>query len=216
MCKRKVQLVLTSICLLLLSSTGIYAQLSGTYTIGTGGDYTSIGDAISAINSLGVNGDVTLLISSGTYDEEVDLSNLNNGDFHVTLEGEDLENTVIAPVYENPVTGIKIQESDNITISNLTIRMPFESGGTQIGIYVDDASDVTLENNMITSLTGIAIETGANIEVLNNIVVAEDVAFSALDCNTLDIIHNTLHSEQIGFRNYQASGNYFVLTEAVL
>jgi len=43
------------------------AQLSGTYTIGSGGSYATIESAISALSSQGVSGPVTFLINGGTY-----------------------------------------------------------------------------------------------------------------------------------------------------
>ncbi|GEM_PF-1812920 len=203
----------------LLSSAPVtYAQLSGDYTVGDGGDYATISAAIAAINADGLSGDVTLTIKAGTYNEQVNISNLNNGDFNVTLEGEDLENTSISPPYEDVLvfTGINIEDTDNITIRNLTIDMPMESGGSQIAIYVHDASNISIEGNMISSISGISIEDATNIEVLSNIVDAERVAIGARSCNTLDVIHNTLHSDQVGFRNNKASGDFTVFTEAVL
>ncbi|MEO1054090.1 MAG: right-handed parallel beta-helix repeat-containing protein [Bacteroidota bacterium] len=208
------------ISLFFSSSSLIYAQLNGSYSVGSGGDYNTISDAIAAINSAGLTGDVTLNVLTGVYTERIDLSNLNNGDFMVTLEGEDLENTIISPPYEDVdfMAGINIQNTDHVTIRNLTINMPFESASasqTMYGVYSTDAQFISVQNNVIRSKEGIAIGGGINLQALNNIVVTEGVAFVAWDCNTLDVIHNTFHSERTGFRNFQASGNFFVLTEAV-
>lgn len=45
--------------------------LSGTYTIGSGGNYSSFAAAISALNTNGVSGPVTFNVASGTYNEGV-------------------------------------------------------------------------------------------------------------------------------------------------
>lgn len=200
MCTRK---TIGFLIVLFCSTSALLAQMSGSYTVGSGGDYITISDAIADINSQGLSGDVTLNISAGTYVEYVDLSNLNNGSFAVTLLGEDLETTSISPLYKDvtPTTGIDLQDTDNITISNLTIRMPFESAtATQemFGIYVEDASSISVENTIILSVDGIEVVRGNNLDIFNNIVSAEGIAFEARDCDVLDLIHNTFHSNQTG------------------
>ncbi len=55
----------------------IYLQaqaLSGSYTIGSGGAYTTISDAITALKNNGVSGPVTFNILPGTYDEQLVLN----------------------------------------------------------------------------------------------------------------------------------------------
>ncbi|MEJ2005229.1 MAG: hypothetical protein P8X57_09760 [Cyclobacteriaceae bacterium] len=54
-----------------MSPQQVFAQLSGTYTIGGGGDYASINAAVAALDASGVSGPVTFNISSGTYTEQV-------------------------------------------------------------------------------------------------------------------------------------------------
>jgi hypothetical protein len=44
-----------------------YGQLSGTFTIGGGGDYDSLGAAINALNTSGINGAVTMYFLDGTH-----------------------------------------------------------------------------------------------------------------------------------------------------
>mgnify|MGYP006288642265 FL=1 len=51
----------------LLMTNSLSAQLTGTYSVGTGGDYASLtgaGGAFAALNSSGLSGDVTLSILS--------------------------------------------------------------------------------------------------------------------------------------------------------
>ncbi|MEJ2053569.1 MAG: hypothetical protein P8X42_06580, partial [Calditrichaceae bacterium] len=51
-----------------------YAQLSGSYTIGAGGDYTGFNDAVTDLTSLGVSGAVTFNVISGSYDEQIEIT----------------------------------------------------------------------------------------------------------------------------------------------
>ena len=58
--------------IILLFPLSLNAQaLSGTKTIGSGGDYTTISDAITALHTNGISGSVTFNILSGTYDENL-------------------------------------------------------------------------------------------------------------------------------------------------
>src|SRR5205807_151085 len=58
--------------ILVISSTSMNAQLSGTYTICSSGcNYSSIGAAVNDMNNSGINGAVTFKVSSGTYNESV-------------------------------------------------------------------------------------------------------------------------------------------------
>ena len=47
------------------------AQLSGSYTIGGGGNYTSFGAAVTALTNNGVSGPVTFNVLTGTYNEQI-------------------------------------------------------------------------------------------------------------------------------------------------
>lgn len=60
--------------LFIFVAAGLSAQITtGTYTIGAGGDYTSIGAAVTQLTTAGVagNGPVTFNIISGTYTEQI-------------------------------------------------------------------------------------------------------------------------------------------------
>ncbi|MFH0734003.1 MAG: T9SS type A sorting domain-containing protein [bacterium] len=66
------KLLFSVLFVLLLSLNDIFSltALTGTYTIGIGGDYITFSSAISSLNSNGVGlGGVTFLIKNGTYEE---------------------------------------------------------------------------------------------------------------------------------------------------
>ena len=54
------------------------AQLNGTYTIGSGGDFETFSAAAAEINSVGVSGPVTFSVASGTYEEQFVLGAIHN------------------------------------------------------------------------------------------------------------------------------------------
>ncbi|ROL61821.1 hypothetical protein D9V86_03820 [Bacteroidetes/Chlorobi group bacterium ChocPot_Mid] len=53
-----------AILVLFVLTTSLFAQLSGTYTVGTGGDYATLKAACDAINASTINGDCTFYIIS--------------------------------------------------------------------------------------------------------------------------------------------------------
>ncbi|MBE0642558.1 MAG: hypothetical protein IH600_00585, partial [Bacteroidetes bacterium] len=65
--KNVVLSLMVGVVITMLPSTG-HAQLSGTYTIGSGGNYTTFNAAITAL-SAGVSGPVTFNVLAGTYNE---------------------------------------------------------------------------------------------------------------------------------------------------
>jgi parallel beta-helix repeat protein len=58
---------------LIFSSNYLFAQLSGSYTVGSGGDYPTLQAAANDLMSQGVNGPVTMNILSGTYTEHFEI-----------------------------------------------------------------------------------------------------------------------------------------------
>ncbi|RKY99055.1 MAG: hypothetical protein DRQ13_02950, partial [Ignavibacteriae bacterium] len=63
--------IIISAILLYLPSNQVFAQLSGNYTIGTGGDFTSFTDAVSTLHTQGISADVNFNVISGTYNEQI-------------------------------------------------------------------------------------------------------------------------------------------------
>ena len=148
------------ICVVLLSITQtVVAQMSGTYTVGSDGDYATISDAIADINSQGLSGDVTLNIASGFYPERIDLSNLNNGGFTVTLDGGNKETTTISPPNQDAASikaGIVIQNTSNVVLRNMRFSLSEitdNTSSTTYGIYVENASNVTVEESILINST---------------------------------------------------------------
>jgi len=61
--------LLTFLFLVFLVSNALWGQLSGTLTVGTGGNYTTLGAAITDLNTVGVSGPVTFSLTDATYTE---------------------------------------------------------------------------------------------------------------------------------------------------
>ena len=130
--------ILLSMVFLLFSLTGLFAQLSGSYTIGGSfPDYVTIQDACDDMKSSGISGAVTFNIRTGTYSELIRLDSVN---------GVSAVNTITFQSETGDSTDVVIQEGtgnvftttvEYIAFKNLT----FENTSTnnyQL-IYLEDS-----------------------------------------------------------------------------
>ncbi|MBL7984666.1 MAG: hypothetical protein JNM91_06675, partial [Flavobacteriales bacterium] len=89
-------------CALLLTTApfALLAQLSGNYTINpVGGNYTTVGAAVTALNTVGVSGPVTFSIAPGTYAEKLVFG---------TITGVSATNTVLFKSSTNIASDVNI------------------------------------------------------------------------------------------------------------
>lgn len=94
--------ILKHLCTTLLTAASFasFAQLSGNYTINpVGGNYTTIGAAVAALSSSGVNGPVTFSIAPGIYAEKLVFG---------TIAGVSATNTVLFIASTNVASDVNI------------------------------------------------------------------------------------------------------------
>jgi len=115
-------LVLAGILIFLISGN-LYAQLSGTFTIGSGGTYASFTDAVSALNSQGVSGSVVFNVLTGVYDEQFEIGTINgvSGSNRVSFQAQ-TGNAADVTLQFSQTAGanyiIRMNGSDYITFQN--------------------------------------------------------------------------------------------------
>ncbi len=118
------RVLLFSFILQFYASSFLIAQLSGTYTIGVGGDYASMEAAASALNSQGVNGPTTFNIFSGAYDIEVSFEQIpGTATYPVTFQSQtgNQEDVVLTG---SDYFAIGLFASDNLHFKNFSIICP--------------------------------------------------------------------------------------------
>lgn len=74
------------VALLLLVGTAWAQPMSGTYTVGSGGDYATLSDAFTAINTNGVGGNILLSIISDITDASDPRLGVNTNGFSITIK----------------------------------------------------------------------------------------------------------------------------------
>ncbi len=102
--------------------------LHGSYTVGAGGNYPLISDAVAAVDSLGVSGPVTFRIFSGTYHGTNYLREVTNSNSSNTVTFESFAANADSVVITDPseytfrIEGAKNLIIRNLTIQNITLR----------------------------------------------------------------------------------------------
>lgn len=120
--------IFLSFCLLQLSA---FAQLSGNYTIDPNGsgstNYTSFSAAITDLETIGVNGNVTFHVKEGTYTEQLNIDSIpGTSDSSIVVFMADPANTTDARIHHNASCNenwvVRISNTSWITFDELVFR----------------------------------------------------------------------------------------------
>ncbi len=144
------------------------ACLNGTYTLGTStSDFQTFGEALLALDSIGVCGDVTFLVQPGTYSQSLTINQVNGVDANntVTFRGSTGDSTDVVITYGGTSGSdytLKLNGAEYFRFKNLT----FKNTNTSSGV--------------------IQIYTGANHNIISNCVIECAVSSSSLARNIYD------------------------------
>jgi PKD repeat protein len=124
-------------------SSGAFAQLSGSYTIGsgTGYDYASPAAAASALASVGVNGAVTFSITDGTYSGQVSLNSAVSGASAtntITFKGANADSSKVIITNGGSYT-VYLNAADYVAFEDVTIQNT--SSSTHYTVYLNGNAD---------------------------------------------------------------------------
>ena len=102
--------------------------LSGTYTIGPSGDYTSFHDAVTALHACGVDGPVSFTVADGTYREQVEIRQPIPGytkNDSIVFASASGDSTAVILTHEADADKnytLKLDGADRITFRQMTLR----------------------------------------------------------------------------------------------
>jgi hypothetical protein len=213
---------------LLFSQPGI-AQLSGTFTIGTSGNYSTLTAAVEDLVNQGVNGAVTFNILNGNYQEQIRIGNINgvNAANRITFQSQSGNAADVQIFYSASGTNdnyvIKLDSAKFISFKNLTILAANNSFG-RVFHLVSPASDIQIMGNIIagnnnnsssTNLALIIAENSSinNLQIINNTFTDGAYAVYLIGLNAsnpfsgLEILDNTLTAAYMGIRLQHSSGS---------
>ncbi len=179
--------------------------MAGTYTVGTGEDFTSVQAAVTSLNQNGVCGPVTFKIKPGTYSQGLVFTKIKGASEinTITFEPENGDSTSVTII--NNLTS----SSSNVVVFNGTSHVIFKKlilsvGGTSTSYgtvinLTNGASHLTFENNRIngrpTTSTGVLLSPVYFVK--SNI---QDVYFG-----NITFKNNVINNGSYGIYNYNNS-----------
>ncbi|OIP00211.1 MAG: hypothetical protein AUJ98_08955 [Bacteroidetes bacterium CG2_30_33_31] len=133
----------------------IVGALSGVYTIGSGGDFTTFTSAKNALNAYGVAGWVKFRVFSGTYNEQIVLTSYLNASATNTVTFESFSGDSSDVILNYSAANftfnytLKFDAASYYIIKNMTIKASGTTYGTPINIS-NSSSNIIIKNNIIT------------------------------------------------------------------
>jgi hypothetical protein len=105
-----------------ISGYNCTASYMGNYTVGTGGDFTSVDEILNKIRVCGASGDITLELLPEIHQEDIDLANISPYMKNYTLTLTSSTGNASSTVIETQTAGIRFSNnSNNIVIRDITI-----------------------------------------------------------------------------------------------
>jgi len=180
--------IIISAILLYLPSNQVFAQLSGNYTIGTGGDFTSFTDAVSTLHTQGISADVNFNVISGTYNEQILMHDFTGMlSFTVKFQSQAGVADSVNLFFESQTFDfnyvVKLEGIRNITFQNLTFE---GTGQTYSRIFLMECPTYST----------------ANIKFINNI-------FTGVYDTGADPHHALIYSDEEDIENIEINNNQF-------
>lgn len=150
--------ILASLFLVMLGYSASFA-LSGTYTVGAGGNYATLTAAVSDLNTYGVTGPVIFNILNGTYSgEQVIINNVSGASAvnRVTFQSASGNRADVEVNYGGSSSSdnyvFQLNGASFITIKNITINNTGSTYGTDI-LLAGTSSEDSIVNCLITGNT---------------------------------------------------------------
>jgi hypothetical protein len=152
----------------------VKAQLNGSYTIGTNGNYTSFAAAATALNSQGVSGNVIFNVSPGTYTEFFNLINYTgNSQYNVTFKsvGNDSTSVILQSPTATTSTNnfvVKFVQAKNITFSHMTVQRSGSNNYALVFEVENNSQNISFKSLIIkNNLTTVADDYATLISISN-------------------------------------------------
>ena len=140
--------------LLMAFTFSSHAQLAGSYTIGSGGDYTTWNEAVDSLVSLGVSGPVIMNVFDGNYTEQLTIPAITGASATntITFQSNSLDSSLVNLLFLGNTTDewvIRLNGASYINFKHLSIT----NTGTvdaQCFYFLGGASNDTISNCILT------------------------------------------------------------------
>jgi len=163
--------------------------MTGSYTIGSGGDFPTFSDAVETLILCGVGGPVNFYAFNGTYNEQISIPEITGADATNTITFQSLSGNAAAVVLNYAPTGtsdnytVLLNGADYITFQNMTLQTD-PGNSASYGRVIEFGTNATF--NMISNCTIIGRDysgSSTNYTVIyasgslidNNVITGNDI-----------------------------------------
>ena len=195
--KESIKLFCITVIILLTASNSFSTPLNGTYTIGSGGNYSTINSAFTDASLQGIDGAVIFDIITGIYNEQVDIG-LISGSSSVNTVTLKSQSGNPADVIINGVSNVFNIYSSFLIIKNITIGI---SPTTSVVLH---GTGITFTGNNFNN-GSIAISVGHRSFYIN---ITGNENIGDIDFQGADFGSDNLH---IQISDNRINGNVFLL-----
>jgi hypothetical protein len=199
----------------LLSYNGFAQCLSGVYTIGgSNPSYGNMRQAVDALKTVGICGDVIFNIRPGTYLDSLTFTKITGSDtYRIKFKSENNDSTSV--IFKHIPSGesyiFQLLSSKNITFEKLTFTLPAVNYASGIKIYSTGENNEGIEllnnrflgsNRYCTMIDMYGNNHSTVVTIQNNVFIGESnqVSYKGTDTGTakLKIIRNSFQNAYQG------------------
>ncbi|GAB4177886.1 MAG: hypothetical protein Kow00108_13490 [Calditrichia bacterium] len=177
-------ITITGLFLSLFIYNHSFAQLSGTYTIGSGGTYASINEAITDLETQGISGPVVFEIFSGSYNEQLILnpipgtSGLNTVTFRSQSGNAADVDIWFMPSGDTDNFVVQINGTGNLYFTDLSFTNNFtDNPYNRIVVLESESDNIHFSRNVFNGRSGITSTDRAAL-VMGYNFFTENITFS--------------------------------------
>ncbi|MBK8944002.1 MAG: hypothetical protein IPM32_01920 [Ignavibacteriae bacterium] len=171
-----------------------FGPLNGSYDIGSGGDYTTISDAVYDLYFKGIAGTVKFTVLDGTYNEQFN--------FDGNIVGSNSTNNILFDAGPNVIVNysasssldnyvLKFNSAKYLTFNNFN----FSAGGTSFATVVkleNDCSDLEFNGNTFNSYNI------PNSGVINELEQSNFICIDNSEMNNISLVNNSINYGSYG------------------
>ena len=177
-------------------------KMNGTYTIGNFGDYLTFNEAVDDLKQRGVSGAVVFNVSSGTYTEQVRITEITGASATntITFQSNSGDSSTVTLQYQSPTSSPNytffLDGADYIRLKNMTFKA-LDSTWAKVIAFENGATNNVISNNVIQSFP--------MIDYMGNrmcIVISDLYGGSQLNSHN-QISNNIIQYGQYGILFYQ-------------
>jgi len=172
------------IIFILFLNSHLFSQLSGTYTIGSGGNYATISAAVSSLVSNGVSGPVIFNIRTGNYNEQITIDSISgvNSINTVTFQSES-GNAPDVNIYNKTMISdytINFFRAAFITLKNITFIDSMKVNYRSIVRISSNSNNISLINNVFVNKMSLQFEASTAFSIFGsgNYIIIRGNTFS--------------------------------------